>query len=38
VAKTGIFDEAALRTVISDRITAWDLAAEPRLSQFVTSS
>ncbi len=31
VADAGIFDEAALRQVISDRITAWGLADEPQL-------
>ena len=29
VAEAGIFDDAALRQVISDRITAWGLADEP---------
>jgi acyl-[acyl-carrier-protein] desaturase len=37
VAEAGIFDDAALRTVISDRIAAWGLADEPSLSQFVIS-
>ena len=37
VAEAGIFDAAALRTVISDRIVAWDLAEEPSLREFVTS-
>ncbi len=31
VADAGIFDDATLRQVISDRITAWGLADEPRL-------
>lgn len=35
VAEAGIFDEAALRQVISDRITAWGLADEPRLRPLV---
>jgi acyl-[acyl-carrier-protein] desaturase len=38
VAEAGIFDEAALRTVISDRITAWGLADEPKLAEYVISS
>ncbi|MGV0836094.1 acyl-ACP desaturase [Mycolicibacterium thermoresistibile] len=38
VAQAGIFDDAARRAVISDRITAWGLADEPQLRQFVTSS
>ncbi|WP_370330157.1 acyl-ACP desaturase [Mycolicibacterium hippocampi] len=37
VAQAGIFDEAQLRQVISDRITAWGLADEPRLRQFTSS-
>ncbi len=37
VAKVGIFDKAALARVISDRITAWGLADEPRLAQFISS-
>jgi acyl-[acyl-carrier protein] desaturase len=37
VAEAGIFDEAILRTVISDRITAWGLADEPKLRQFVNA-
>ncbi|QUR69906.1 acyl-ACP desaturase [Mycobacterium spongiae] len=36
VADAGIFDQAALRQVISDRITAWELADEPQLKHFVT--
>jgi acyl-[acyl-carrier-protein] desaturase len=35
VADAGIFDDVALRTVISDRIKAWGLADEASLSQFV---
>ena len=35
VAEAGIFDDAALRTVISDRIKAWGLDGEASLSQFV---
>ncbi|KWX25577.1 acyl-ACP desaturase [Mycolicibacterium wolinskyi] len=34
VAETGIFDKAALRTVISGRIAAWGLAGEPQLQEF----
>lgn len=34
VADAGIFDEAKLRTVISDRIRAWGVADEPALVQF----
>ena len=37
VADAGIFDEAALRQVISDRITAWGLADEPQLRPFVNA-
>ncbi len=37
VADAGIFDEAALRQVISDRITAWGLADEPQLREFVNA-
>ncbi|MBS1690881.1 MAG: acyl-ACP desaturase [Actinobacteria bacterium] len=37
VAEVGIFDKAALRTVISDRITAWGLVGEPQLREFVTA-
>jgi acyl-[acyl-carrier-protein] desaturase len=36
VAAAGIFDESTLRTVVSDRITAWGLADEPALAQLVT--
>ena len=37
VAQAGIFDEAILRKVISDRITAWGLADEPKLREFVNA-
>ena len=37
VAEAGIFDRAALSKVIADRITAWGLADEPRLKQFISS-
>ncbi len=36
VAEAGIFDRAQLATVIADRITAWGLADEPRLKQFIS--
>lgn len=36
VAEAGIFDAAALRRVVSDRITEWGLADEPELREFVT--
>lgn len=36
VAEAGIFDESARRAAVSDRITAWGLADEPELRQFVT--
>ena len=36
VADAGIFGPADLRQTISDRITAWGLADEPQLRQFVT--
>ncbi|BDB44587.1 acyl-ACP desaturase [Mycobacterium kiyosense] len=36
VADAGIFDAAQLQQVISERITAWGLADEPALKQFVT--
>ncbi len=36
MAAAGIFDEVALRQVISDRITAWGLADEPALRPLVT--
>ncbi|MDT5110534.1 MAG: acyl-[acyl-carrier-protein] desaturase [Mycobacterium sp.] len=35
VAAAGIFDDAALKKVVSDRITAWGLADDPELAQFV---
>jgi acyl-[acyl-carrier-protein] desaturase len=35
VADAGIFGPAELRQAISDRITAWGLADEPALQQFV---
>lgn len=37
VAEAGIFDRDDLRKVISDRITAWGLADEPELRQFISS-
>lgn len=37
VADAGIFDQGRLRTVIADRITAWGLAEEPSLQQFISS-
>jgi acyl-[acyl-carrier-protein] desaturase len=36
VAESGIFDDAAFRKVISDRITAWGVDEHPDLQQFVT--
>jgi acyl-[acyl-carrier-protein] desaturase len=36
VAAAGIFDQAQLQQVISERISAWGLADEPALRQFVT--
>jgi len=36
VAKAGIFDRAQLSRAISDRITAWGLADEPQLKQFIS--
>jgi acyl-[acyl-carrier-protein] desaturase len=36
VADAGIFSSSHLQQVISDRITAWGLADEPELKQFVT--
>ncbi|HTQ16216.1 acyl-ACP desaturase [Mycobacterium sp.] len=36
VADAGIFDAAQLRQAISERITAWGLADEPQLKQFVS--
>ncbi|MGV9798456.1 acyl-ACP desaturase [Mycobacterium sp. NPDC003449] len=35
VAESGIFDTAALRRVVADRIDAWGLADEPRLRDFI---
>ncbi|MCG7597057.1 acyl-ACP desaturase [Mycobacterium sp. PSTR-4-N] len=37
VADAGIFDRAALRQVVADLITAWGLADEPRLAEFISS-
>ena len=37
VADAGIFDAVALRQVISDRITAWGLADEPKLRPFTNA-
>ena len=37
VADAGIFDAAALRQVISDRITAWGLAEQPELREFINA-
>ncbi|MBW0018805.1 MAG: acyl-ACP desaturase [Mycobacterium sp.] len=37
VAEAGIFGQADLAQVISERITAWGLADEPRLKQFVSN-
>ncbi len=34
MAEAGIFDKAALRQVIADRIAAWDLSGEPGLQEF----
>jgi acyl-[acyl-carrier-protein] desaturase len=36
VADAGIFDDAALKKVRSDRIIAWGLGEQPELTQFVT--
>jgi acyl-[acyl-carrier-protein] desaturase len=36
VAEAGIFDAAALKKVLSDRITAWGVDEHPDLQQFVT--
>jgi acyl-[acyl-carrier-protein] desaturase len=35
VAEAGIFDDAALRKVISDRIVDWGVADAPALAEFV---
>ncbi len=37
VAEAGIFGPDQLKQVISDRITAWGLADEPALRQYVLS-
>jgi acyl-[acyl-carrier-protein] desaturase len=37
VAEAGIFGPDQLRQVVSDRITAWGVADEPALRQFVVS-
>lgn len=37
MAEVGIFDRDQLQRVIADRITAWGLADEPRLTQFISS-
>jgi acyl-[acyl-carrier-protein] desaturase len=37
VAEAGILDRALLARVIADRITAWGLADEPRMKQFISS-
>ena len=37
VAEAGIFDKAALAKVIADRITAWGLADEPQLQEFINT-
>lgn len=37
MAEHGIFDEAQLRKVISDRISAWELAGEPVLQEFTNA-
>ena len=37
MAEHGIFDKGRLRTVISDRITAWGLADEPSLREFTNA-
>ena len=37
VADAGIFDTAAVRQVIADRITAWGLAEEPELRKFISA-
>lgn len=37
MAEAGIFGPDQLRAVIADRITAWGLADEPELKQFVTA-
>ena len=37
MAESGIFGTDTLRTVVSDRITAWGLADEASVRQFVNS-
>ncbi|KQY03135.1 acyl-ACP desaturase [Mycobacterium sp. Root135] len=37
VAEAGIFDDAALRKVLSDRIGAWGVADAPELAEFVAN-
>lgn len=37
MADVGIFDRDQLQGVIADRVTAWGLADEPRLAQFISS-
>jgi acyl-[acyl-carrier-protein] desaturase len=37
VEDAGIFGPEQLRQVVADRITAWGLADEPSLRQYVTS-
>jgi acyl-[acyl-carrier-protein] desaturase len=37
VAESGIFDKDALRKVIADRVTAWGLAGEAQLQQFINT-
>jgi acyl-[acyl-carrier-protein] desaturase len=36
VAESGIFDQSALKKVLSDRIAAWGVDEHPDLQQFVT--
>ncbi|MDT5190822.1 MAG: acyl-[acyl-carrier-protein] desaturase, partial [Mycobacterium sp.] len=36
VAESGIFDQAALKKVLADRITAWGVDEHPDLQQFIT--
>jgi acyl-[acyl-carrier-protein] desaturase len=37
IADAGIFDDATLRRVISDRVAAWGLADEPQLRPFINA-
>jgi acyl-[acyl-carrier-protein] desaturase len=37
MAEHGIFDKAQLRTVITDRISAWNLTDEPSLREFTNA-